>query len=1188
MKNLYQLRKAVFIAFVLSILTVTVSAQPANDQCSNAVTLTPSNGTCNSVAGTLRLSGVSATSTGSINAFCGVSGSPDVWYKFQAQSAFPTVTLSNMGTSMQANARLQLFNVNNCAAATLNTNSNACVTTAGSGNTTLSLVPTTALTVGTTYLVRVFTGTTNVSGTSSNWNFDICITNPPDNDNCANATYIPLGGNSDGTLYGATTQSTTGSCGSGRKDVWYRFDVPEYIAGMGSPVIVNVSLNSGNTSLSTSNTYIELFSAIGNTTNCSSTTSVSGGCQNVSASRTFNSLSAGTYYIRVNTSVTNILPGSSFNISVTAPAASRMKEVFRRTVLSGASAMNNPWEVTYGADGYLWVTESKGYKVQRIHPSTGAKTEVLNISQNSTFLPMADRTFNCQFSNGSGAQGGLAGLALHPKFMDPVSPQNYVYISYVHTSLGSGGTGWGNKFVNRLVRFTYNTGTNKLESPVSICDTLPGSNDHNSQRIIIAPVEPNGTPFLFYASGDMGAGQGNNYNRPILAQNPESYEGKILRFNLEPDGDAGALDKWIPGDNPYNDYLGKQSAVWAIGMRNNQGFAYDSTTHILYGTSHGPYSDDELNIIEGFKNYGHPLVIGYHADGNYNGTMYPISSTSYSAGSPYGSYGGFSRTGVSTCPPIGNETTRMEEINAMGLGDYKDPLFSAYAFNIAGQPNVNEIWSKSPNTPGNNVWPSEGWSGLDIYTKSNIPGWHRSLVAAGLKWGRLLRLKLGDDGRRTLPSNLPENNTSDTITYLQSSNRYRDLAFDPNGRDIYIVMDNGASSVATDGNPPAAPACQGCLVKYTFLGYGDEGGKSAIPTTVSIAPGKSNVCDSVNTVTINAANYNNELWVPLTDTLSNIVAEINAMGQNLGRVSAKLYHNANAVRNKSGRKYLDRNITITPEFQPSGPVKIRLYLTQSEYAALAGSPGSAVDSPDDLRILKNSDGCGSALNENPESVTLDYPMEAFGSDGYVLQATINSFSSFYFGSDALTTLPLELITFKGSLFNNAALIQWQTINESNVSHFELERSLDGVSFSKIVNVKAVGNSQVPNNYSHTDFEINQLAGTVVHYRLKMIDIDGRYNYSSIVTIQLGDITNRVIISPNPTTGDTRLMIASAKGGRAEWKLTDNSGRVVLRQSVTLNKGNNNLTLNVAGLRSGMYYLHISGAGIDQMLKLQKL
>ena len=75
---------------------------------------------------------------------------------------------------------------------------------------------------------------------------------------------------------------------------------------------------------------------------------------------------------------------------------SRLNEIFELTNLQ--TGLNDPWEITYGPDGYLWVTESKGYKVYRVDASTGTKTTVLDISQNSTFLPLADRPFNLQFN----------------------------------------------------------------------------------------------------------------------------------------------------------------------------------------------------------------------------------------------------------------------------------------------------------------------------------------------------------------------------------------------------------------------------------------------------------------------------------------------------------------------------------------------------------------------------------------------------------------------------------------------------------------------------------------------------------------------------------------------------------------------------------------------------------------------
>ena len=100
------------------------------------------------------------------------------------RARMPTIMLSSMGSNMNTSPRLQLFNTTSCTVATLNANSNNCVS--GTSVTSLNLTPSTALTIGTTYLVRVFTNGNNVTATpSSTWNFNICVVDAaPANDAC--------------------------------------------------------------------------------------------------------------------------------------------------------------------------------------------------------------------------------------------------------------------------------------------------------------------------------------------------------------------------------------------------------------------------------------------------------------------------------------------------------------------------------------------------------------------------------------------------------------------------------------------------------------------------------------------------------------------------------------------------------------------------------------------------------------------------------------------------------------------------------------------------------------------------------------------------------------------------------------------------------------------------------------------
>jgi len=1129
---------------------ITVYGPPANDDCANAPTLTSAT-TCSNTTGTL----VNASASTGLPVGCEPVGTHyDVWYKFVASGTTHTATLSSLGSNV-SNSRIQIYG-GSCASLS----SIACGTTS---------VTSSSLTNGLTYYIRV----SNVgSSPSSNGGFDICVTNPappPANDDCSGAVTLTSGtscSNTTSTVASATvTTGLPAGCESvgAHYDVWYKF--------VAANTIHTVTISGQGSNFT--NPEIQLYSGT-----CGSLTSLACGTTAVGSSL----LSIGsTYYVRVSNIGSSPSSNGGFSICVTHPTpplittAGRMNEVYKQTTLSGSGILQYPWEIAYGPDNNLWITESRGYKVYRMDPNTGAKTTVLDISMGSTWLPSPSDTLDVQFNSGW-PQGGLAGLAIHPLFLDGTGLHDFVYISYVHRNLG-GSSPTGMFFRNKIVRFTYNSGTGKLESPAIVADALPGSNDHNSQRIIIAPVTVGGTYYLFYASGDMGAGQFGNRDRPNYAQNPANYEGKILRYNLEPDADAGAA-AWVPNDNPYS----SSSPVYAIGIRNNQGFAYDPVLNVLYGASHGPYSDDEINIIQPFKNYGHPLIEGF-ADGNYNGNSTSGTTTSVSAGAAY-----TDNNGVSSCPPIGDEVANKAIIDASGNGLYKDPLFSAYPVpngDLSTPGTVKYIWRFNPGNatpaPG---WPTEAWSGLDIYTNALIPGWKNSLVAASLKWGRLLRVKLGAAGTTTAPSNT----YNDSISYFNSQNRFRDLAFSPDGKDIFVVMDNTSTTSGPGSANPVVPACAGCVQKYTFLGYYDNGGKSTIPTSIDVTSGTDNTCTTSTTVTIDNTNAN--LWVPITGPDGNIMAEIYANGNILGTVTSSFYKNAGSIRITNGLHYLDRNITITPQTQPSTPVKIRLYISKAELDALVADVLSSVTSISSLQILKNSDACNNIITN---ATTLIAPTfaEAHGSNGYVLQGDITSFSSFYFAANNFT-LPLDLLTFTGQLQNDkTVLLNWKTENEINTSHFVVERSTDGNRFSPIGNVTANGgrnNAGGSYNYSFIDNDAANQSSQRLYYRLRMVDIDTRAKYSNIVSVVLQFVTGTINVSPNPVINDVKVVIASPEDGRVHWKVIDNAGRVILKGTQQVSKGANNFTINMNKLPAGSYYLDVTGAGNDQKVKMQKL
>ncbi|MEP7163391.1 MAG: choice-of-anchor tandem repeat GloVer-containing protein [Ferruginibacter sp.] len=377
--------------------------------------------------------------------------------------------------------------------------------------------------------------------------------------------------------------------------------------------------------------------------------------------------------------------------------------------------------------------------------------------------------------------------------------------------------------------------------------------------------------------------------------------------------------------------------------------------------------------------------------------------------------------------------------------------------------------------------------------------------------------------------------------------------------------------------------------KQDLSGY-ISGTLPGIITDISLAPapvakGMPNNCVSFPVVTID--NTNNNVWVPIMDDLGDAVAEIKANGNNLGMVNASMYINSGTVREdgtSDNRLYLDRNITITPEFPVANgsSVDIRLYIRNAEYQALknavnsAGHP-SGVSSINDIGIYKNSDPCSPAVGfiANPVATAND----TWGAD-YVLSANISSFSSFYFANIAQGgPLPLTNLEFNGRLVNNDGIISWKTINEFNSKSFELERSSDGTVYTVIDKVDAI-NQPGLHQYNYIDKNVVALKVPVIFYRLKQIDIDNRFAYSKIVVLNIKS-SNTAVLYPNPVTDNANLLINIYKPEQVQERIIDNAGRIVQQQQMNLPAGSISVSIDVSNLAGGIYYLELKGETMNE-------
>jgi hypothetical protein len=148
-------------------------------------------------------------------------------------------------------------------------------------------------------------------------------------------------------------------------------------------------------------------------------------------------------------------------------------------------------------------------------------------------------------------------------------------------------------------------------------------------------------------------------------------------------------------------------------------------------------------------------------------------------------------------------------------------------------------------------------------------------------------------------------------------------------------------------------------------------------------------------------------------------------------------------------------------------------------------------------------------------------------------------------------LPLNLITFEGKRFEQSVILNWQTTNETNFSHFEVEKSLNTAEFGVIGQVLGLNTKQ--GIYSFTDSK--PTIGSINYYRLRMIDNDGKTTMSKIISVQFDAETtylsvenpvsnNEISVSTNITNPifsltnsiGNKLTISVTELGQAKYKI----------------------------------------------------
>jgi hypothetical protein len=342
--------------------------------------------------------------------------------------------------------------------------------------------------------------------------------------------------------------------------------------------------------------------------------------------------------------------------------------------------------------------------------------------------------------------------------------------------------------------------------------------------------------------------------------------------------------------------------------------------------------------------------------------------------------------------------------------------------------------------------------------------------------------------------------------------------------------------------------------------------------------------------------YLNDGWNHVFNTAGNLVLSVNAGNGNsiqsacwgVRAVSPFSANVRTTVINGNTVYFAARNFYIEPSSVTIGntPVRVRLYYSNDEITQLLnylhthGFPGAAINN---LYILKKKAGPSSPVNLDlaydpgaPISLYTKITPTAvpYSFGNYYFEFEISSFSELALAFGNSSALPVSWLSVNGKLQNINAIIEWATASESNSSHFEIEHSSNGITYNKVGSKVAAGTSSSTSNYSFT--HVSPPVGKNF-YRIKQVDLDGKFTYSSIVVLQNSDVKAKVIIAPNPVISTVSLYFS--KTGNKTIQLISMDGRVLTTQNI--NGANSTHSINMGHMPAGVYILRlVTGKGTD--------
>ncbi len=349
--------------------------------------------------------------------------------------------------------------------------------------------------------------------------------------------------------------------------------------------------------------------------------------------------------------------------------------------------------------------------------------------------------------------------------------------------------------------------------------------------------------------------------------------------------------------------------------------------------------------------------------------------------------------------------------------------------------------------------------------------------------------------------------------------------------------------------------------------------------TLAGTPGGASVCQNISV---------NALGTNYRDGNCNLIAKVTPSGASpvTNSINTCTKVDVNATKRGTSDLYAARKYDIEPIVNPAtATANINLYFLQSDFddfntratdsghKPLPTGPADATGIAN--LLLRQFHGTGT----NPTNYTGSYVNFTTATAGFTVNwnatqswweiaVPVNGFSGFYISSSKISPLSIKLTYFKGTQTDKKHFLSWKVVCTSAEAKFELQRSTDGSNYTPIYSFTA-SKERCENPFDYTDATP---ADGKNYYRLKFIDVDGKVTYSNIILlIQKNGRFDLMSINPNVVRNEIAVLkIDAFEKESITIVLSDFTGRIIQKQTASLQTGLNQIPLQLNNLPAGVY------------------